>query len=236
MVDIKSKRKFLKRTRTDTITQKLLFIGSSFNLHGRQLTVVDFANDHTRARLGRRLEKSCLVIYDVNEVATALQGVAKAGLQVAAAQMISSKVAADLGLAGAWDTCVVVEVVGSEALALVRFQQMHICNPLPGFAVPTTLPPRLAADPVSPVPELRLCVSYMSLSPAQTESIARNIPGQASPSAGDAQDLILACFGAGSSLPNTVPPLSRPPCTAQQAPPARLTPCSPSPPSCHGFC
>lgn len=122
MVDIKSKRKFLKRTRTDTITEKLLFIGSSFNLHGRQLTVVDFANDHTRARLGRRLEKSCLVVYDVNEVATALQGVAKAGLQVAAAQMISSKMAADLGLAGARDTCVVVEVVGSEALALVRLQ------------------------------------------------------------------------------------------------------------------
>lgn len=126
MVDVKSKRKFLKRTRTDTISEKLLFIGSSFNLHGRQLTVVDFANDHTRARLGKRLEKSCLIVYDVNEVATALQGIAKAGLQVAAAQMISAKMASELGPSvKARGPCVVMEVVGSEALALVSRDDRH---------------------------------------------------------------------------------------------------------------
>lgn len=42
------------------------------------------------------------------------------------------------------------------------------------------------------------------LRPAQVQSVARQIPADASSSAGEAQDLISACFGAGPPLPNTV--------------------------------
>ena len=128
MVDAKTKRKFLKRTRVESVNEKMLFVGSSFNLYGRQLTVVDFANEHTRKALGKTLEKSCVVLLDPSEATTVFTRVAESELQVAAAVMVSGPSGAALipssdhvaastaAAATKTKTAIVFEVVGGDAL------------------------------------------------------------------------------------------------------------------------
>jgi len=55
--DLKNSRSFLRRSKVDNVRMCDLFLGSSLNILGRQLTLVDYANDFTRKRLGYKTER-----------------------------------------------------------------------------------------------------------------------------------------------------------------------------------
>ena len=60
--DLKNSRSFLRRSKVDNVRICDLFLGSSVNILGRQLTLVDYANDFTRKRLGYKAERSVHVL------------------------------------------------------------------------------------------------------------------------------------------------------------------------------
>jgi len=59
--DVRNSRSFLRRSKVDNVRLCDLFLGSSVNILGRQLTLVDYANDFTRKRLGYKAERSVCV-------------------------------------------------------------------------------------------------------------------------------------------------------------------------------
>ncbi|XP_072021755.1 nucleoside diphosphate kinase homolog 7-like [Amphiura filiformis] len=62
MYDIKNRRMFLKRTKCDSVRFEDLYVNSTINLHSRQLTLVDYADDFTRRALSTRKEKTLAMI------------------------------------------------------------------------------------------------------------------------------------------------------------------------------
>jgi len=61
--DLKNNRSFLRRSKVDNVRMCDLFLGSSLNILGRQLTLVDYANDFTRKRLSYKTERSVCVQF-----------------------------------------------------------------------------------------------------------------------------------------------------------------------------
>ena len=59
--DLKNGRSFLRRSKVDNVRMCDLLLGSSINVLGRQLTLVDYANEFTRNRLGYKTEKSVML-------------------------------------------------------------------------------------------------------------------------------------------------------------------------------
>ena len=67
--DVKNNRSFLRRSKVDNVRMCDLFLGSSVNILGRQLTLVEYANEFTRKRLGYKTERCVSVIQcDDHEV------------------------------------------------------------------------------------------------------------------------------------------------------------------------
>jgi len=64
--DLKNGRSFLRRSKVDSVHVCDLYLGSSINILGRQLTLVEYANEVTRKRLGFKTERCtvlCLICY-----------------------------------------------------------------------------------------------------------------------------------------------------------------------------
>ncbi|XP_064639391.1 nucleoside diphosphate kinase homolog 7-like [Lineus longissimus] len=58
MYDIKNRRIFLKRSKCENITLTDLYVGSTINVHSRQLTLTDYADEYTRSKLISKKEKT----------------------------------------------------------------------------------------------------------------------------------------------------------------------------------
>jgi len=61
--DLRNNRSFLRRSKVDNVHLCDLFLGSSVSVLGRQLTLVDYANEFTRKRLGYKTERSVYVQF-----------------------------------------------------------------------------------------------------------------------------------------------------------------------------
>ncbi|XP_013415203.1 nucleoside diphosphate kinase 7 [Lingula anatina] len=58
MFDLKNRRHFLKRTKSEQITLNELYIGSTINVHARQLNFVDYGDEYTRKKLSSKKERT----------------------------------------------------------------------------------------------------------------------------------------------------------------------------------
>jgi len=58
--DLKNGRSFLRRSKVDNVSMCDLFLGGSVNILGRQLTLVEYANEFTRRRFGFKKERYIL--------------------------------------------------------------------------------------------------------------------------------------------------------------------------------
>jgi len=65
--DLKNNRSFLRRSKVDNVHLCDLLLGSSVNILGRQLTLVDYANEFTCRRLGFKTEKCVTLCLICNE-------------------------------------------------------------------------------------------------------------------------------------------------------------------------
>lgn len=61
MYDIKQRRTFLKRTKSD-IKLNSLFLGAAVNVNARQLLIRDYADEFTRRALTKQMQSTLLVI------------------------------------------------------------------------------------------------------------------------------------------------------------------------------
>lgn len=61
MIDTKTSRMFLRRTVVPN-TLNEFFLGNSVNICGRQLKIVDYADNKTRKELGSKLERTLLMV------------------------------------------------------------------------------------------------------------------------------------------------------------------------------
>jgi len=55
--DLKNSRSFLRRSKVDNVRMCDLYLGASVNILGRQLTLVEYANEFTRKRFGFKTER-----------------------------------------------------------------------------------------------------------------------------------------------------------------------------------
>lgn len=62
MIDVKSRRLFLKKTPIRGLNLKDLFIGGIVTIHSRQLRIVDYGDEFTRKKLGSAKEKTLVMI------------------------------------------------------------------------------------------------------------------------------------------------------------------------------
>lgn len=64
LIDVKLKRKALARTVIPSLTLNQMRIGASITIFGKQLVLLDYLDESTRAKLGVIQEKVCAVILD----------------------------------------------------------------------------------------------------------------------------------------------------------------------------
>jgi len=62
--DLKNSRSFLRRSKVDNVRMCDLYLGASVNILGRQLTLVEYANEFTRKRFGFKTERYITNIRD----------------------------------------------------------------------------------------------------------------------------------------------------------------------------
>lgn len=62
MYDVKNKKKFFSRSRIDSISIKQLFLGNRINVCSRQLDIVEYGDDYTRATLSQSQERTLALI------------------------------------------------------------------------------------------------------------------------------------------------------------------------------
>ena len=56
-VDIKNRKHFLKKCRSDELKPELLFIGSTVTVYSRQLKLIDYGDEYSRRQLEERSAK-----------------------------------------------------------------------------------------------------------------------------------------------------------------------------------
>jgi len=62
LVDMKSKKVFLKRTKVDGVAINQLYVGASVNILARQMKIVEYGDEFTRRSLGTRREQTVAVL------------------------------------------------------------------------------------------------------------------------------------------------------------------------------
>lgn len=84
MYDVKNRRMFLRRSKVENVRVCDMFIGSTMNILGRQLTFTDYANDYSRKRLGYKKERTLGLIKPdgVQHMGKILDIIWQSGLQI----------------------------------------------------------------------------------------------------------------------------------------------------------
>ncbi len=90
MIDMKSRRLFLKRSKCPNIQISDLFVGSIVNILGRQLTIADYGDNFTKAKLQFKMEKTLGIIKPdcVNKMGGVLRRIHSENLSLCNLRMI----------------------------------------------------------------------------------------------------------------------------------------------------
>jgi len=90
MYDIKNRRKFLSRTKFDTVKLEDLYIGSKVSIYSRQLTFVDFGDNFTQSKLISKKEKTLALIKPdaVKKIGTIINSLRENDIQVCKMKMV----------------------------------------------------------------------------------------------------------------------------------------------------
>jgi nucleoside-diphosphate kinase len=134
MYDTKSKRPFLKRSEYAEISIANMYIGSTVTIFGRQLKIVEYADDYTKKALENMKCRTLAMIKPdaYNNIGQILSAVTQSGLHVAGLKMIkmdqsSASAFANMQEEGSGpqhvqhlisDVLVVMELVGKDAVAI----------------------------------------------------------------------------------------------------------------------
>eukprot|EP00698_Gefionella_okellyi_P005510 TRINITY_DN15033_c0_g1_i1.p1 TRINITY_DN15033_c0_g1~~TRINITY_DN15033_c0_g1_i1.p1 ORF type:complete len:369 (-),score=76.64 TRINITY_DN15033_c0_g1_i1:1018-2124(-) len=90
MIDIKNRRTFLKRCACPAVQPKDLFVGSIITVYARQLTIIDYGDEYTRAKLGSKLQRTLALIKPdaYLHMGKIIQSLTDNGLKLASAKMV----------------------------------------------------------------------------------------------------------------------------------------------------
>lgn len=89
MYDLKNRRIFLKRTKNDSVEFKDLYVNSTINLHSRQLSLVEYADDFTRKQLSTRKERTLALIKPdaISKFGPIIDAISTGGFNITNAKM-----------------------------------------------------------------------------------------------------------------------------------------------------
>eukprot|EP00048_Salpingoeca_helianthica_P023863 m.27788 g.27788 ORF g.27788 m.27788 type:complete len:382 (+) comp9040_c0_seq1:1572-2717(+) len=89
LVDLKSKKVFLKRAKAEGVRADTLYIGAAVNIMSRQMKIVDFGDDYTRKALGTRRENTLVVLKqgDIPRCGAIIDALCSSGLVLAHVRM-----------------------------------------------------------------------------------------------------------------------------------------------------
>ena len=62
IIDMKSRKQFLKRIQYQGLTQQDLFVGNTFDVYGRRFKIVEFADKITKENLMQNSERTFVLI------------------------------------------------------------------------------------------------------------------------------------------------------------------------------
>ncbi|KXJ13869.1 Nucleoside diphosphate kinase 7 [Exaiptasia diaphana] len=90
MYDIKNRRLFLKRSIIDGLKMQDLYIGAIVNIHSRQLTITDFADNFTSSKLKSINEQTLAMIKPdaISHLGSIIEMIDKEGLIICQAKMV----------------------------------------------------------------------------------------------------------------------------------------------------
>ena len=91
MVDLKSRKLFLKRSPCEHVTLKDLFIGAVVNIHSRQLNITQYGDEFTERKLKSKKEKTLGIIKpdcSAGKVGQIWDRVAREGFLISQARMV----------------------------------------------------------------------------------------------------------------------------------------------------
>lgn len=131
LVDLKSKKVFLKRAKAEGLTADQLFVGASVNIFARQMKIVDFGDERTQRVLSNKQERVLVVVKpaDVGAVGIVIDQLTSKGLVLANARMgfvAPSDApdlfgdAPDLGAQASEGQIVALELIGGNAVAVAQ--------------------------------------------------------------------------------------------------------------------
>uniref|UniRef100_A0A8C6KV48 Nucleoside diphosphate kinase homolog 7 n=1 Tax=Nothobranchius furzeri TaxID=105023 RepID=A0A8C6KV48_NOTFU len=89
MYDLKNRKKYLKRTKCDSVNQEDLFVGNRLNIFSRQLHLVDYGDQFTANKLGSEKERTLALIKPdmVSKIGDILELINASKLMVTKAKM-----------------------------------------------------------------------------------------------------------------------------------------------------
>lgn len=89
LVDLKSKKVFLKRCKAEGISADTLYVGAAVNVMSRQMKIVDFGDDHTRSVQGSRREQVLVLLKqgDIPRCGAIIDRLCSAGLVLTHARL-----------------------------------------------------------------------------------------------------------------------------------------------------
>jgi len=84
MIDIKNRRTFLKKTRCEDIKPSQVFIGGTVTVYSRQLKLIEYGDDFTRAQIERKAESTLAMVKPdaFKHLGKILNAISDAGLRV----------------------------------------------------------------------------------------------------------------------------------------------------------
>eukprot|EP01112_Ceratiomyxa_fruticulosa_P016071 TRINITY_DN4822_c0_g1_i1.p1 TRINITY_DN4822_c0_g1~~TRINITY_DN4822_c0_g1_i1.p1 ORF type:complete len:384 (+),score=73.44 TRINITY_DN4822_c0_g1_i1:83-1153(+) len=88
ILDPKNKRIFLKKTPYPEIQVKDLFLGTKLNVYARQYKIVEFGDEYTRNKLGKKQEKTLGIIVPDYSMGKVIALINKAGVIISKMKMI----------------------------------------------------------------------------------------------------------------------------------------------------
>lgn len=90
MYDVKNRRLFLKRSVIDGLQVQHLFLGATINIHSRQLSITDYADERTSNLLRNKNEKTLAMIKPdgISQMGNIIDMIHREGFLICQAKMV----------------------------------------------------------------------------------------------------------------------------------------------------